>query len=75
MHERQIDGYVLDSKFHSRDPQFQNQKDKCGKRHQKQPDSGWKGLIPASELQFDPVNLTCTCPTGECLECQVTRAF
>src|SRR5690554_7715110 len=65
LHERQINGYVPDNKFRSRDPKFQNQKDKYGKRHQNLPDKGWKDIIPASEFQFDPVNLICICPTGE----------
>ena len=59
LHERQINGYVPDNKFRSRDPKFQNQKDKYGKRHQNLPKTGWKNIIPASEFQFDPVNLTC----------------
>ncbi|MCK2151321.1 transposase, partial [Marinobacter alexandrii] len=32
LHERQINGYVPDNRFRSRDPKFQNQKDKYGKR-------------------------------------------
>ncbi len=38
-HERQINSYVPDNKFRSRDPKFQNQKDKYGKRHQNLPDT------------------------------------
>ena len=67
LHERQINGYVPDNKFRSGDPKFQNQKDKYGKRHQNQPATGWKSIIPASEFQFDPVSLTCMCPSGETL--------
>ena len=33
--------------------------------HQNLPDKGWKDIIPASEFQFDPVNLICVCPTDE----------
>jgi transposase len=67
LHERQINGYVPDNKFRSRDPKFDHQKDKYGKRHQNLPDKGWKDIIPASELTFDPVNLICICPAGESL--------
>lgn len=74
LHERQINGYVPDNKFRSRDPKFQNQKDKYGKRHQNQPSTGWKEIIPASEFRFDPVNLTCICPAGEILKYHGTRA-
>ena len=67
LHQRQINGYVPDNKFRSRDPKFDHQKDKYGKRHQNLPDKGWKDIIPASEFTFDPVNLTCICPAGESL--------
>jgi len=73
LHERRINGYVPDNKFRSRDPKFNHQKDKYGKRHQNLPDTGWKETIPASEFQFDPVNLRCICPTGESLKYHATR--
>ncbi|MCK2151322.1 IS1182 family transposase, partial [Marinobacter alexandrii] len=73
LHERQINGYVPDNRFRSRDPKFQNQKDKYGKRRQNQPGTDWKNIIPASEFQFDPVNLTCICPAGESLKYHATR--
>jgi hypothetical protein len=73
LHERQINGYVPDNKFRSRDPKFQNQKDKYGKRHQDLPKSGWKTIISASEFQFDPVNLTCTCPACKAISYQGVR--
>src|SRR5690554_6641593 len=52
LHERQINGYVPDNRFRSRDPKFQNQKDKYGKRHQNLPDKGRKETIPASECRW-----------------------
>ena len=69
-----IQGYVPDNKFRSRDPKFAHQKDKYGKRHQNQPDTGWKDIIPAREFQFDPVNLICICPANETLTYQGARA-
>jgi len=65
LHERRINGYIPDNQFRSRDPKFTDQKDKYGKRHQNLPDKGWRETTPASAFQFDPVNLTCICPTGK----------
>ena len=73
LHERRINGYVPDNKFRSRDPKFNHQKDKYGKRHQNLPDKGWKNTLPASDFQFDPVNLRCTCPAGNAISYQGTR--
>ena len=59
LHERQINGYIPDNRFRSRDPKFAEQKEKYGKRSQTPSKSGWKQVIPASEFQFDPVTMTC----------------
>ena len=67
LHEQQINGYIPDSRFRSHDPKFAEQKDKYGKRHQNLPDKGWKDTIAASEFQFDPVKLTCICPSDPAL--------
>ncbi|MCK0746843.1 transposase, partial [Chromohalobacter nigrandesensis] len=67
LHEHQINGYVPDNQFRSRDPKFTDQKNKYGKRHQNLPDKGRRETIPASAFQFDPVALTCLCPAGESL--------
>ena len=63
LHNNNIDGYVPDNQFRSRDPKFQDRK-------QKHP--SWKrqnrkltNQIPATEFDFDPVNKTCVCPAGE----------
>jgi len=73
LHDRGINGYIPDNRFRSRDPKFQHQKAKYGKRHQDRPATGWKNIIPASEFQFDPMNLTCICPAGNALSYQGTR--
>nr|WP_251048165.1 transposase [Halomonas sp. ISL-56] len=65
LHEQQINGYIPDNQFRSRDPKFADQKNKYGKRHQNLPDKGWRETTPANAFQFDPVELTCICPTGE----------
>ena len=63
LHENQINAYIPDNRFRSRDPKFANQKEKYGKRQQvgkkKTP-----SMIPASEFNFDPVNKSCICPAG-----------
>lgn len=66
LHENEINAYIPDNQFRSRDPRFDEQKAKHGKRHQ----SGKKSKIeqiPASEFDFDPVNKTCICPAGEAM--------
>jgi hypothetical protein len=66
LHENEINAYIPDNQFRSRDPKFQDQKANHGKRHQ----SGKKSKIdqiPASEFDFDPVNKTCLCPAGEAM--------
>lgn len=65
LHENNINGYIPDNKFRSRDPKFTDQKSKYGKRktHLKKPKA--ISVIPASEFTFDPTDKSCTCPTGE----------
>lgn len=64
LHDKNINGYVPDNKFRSRDPKFTDQKAKYGKRHQNKKTKG-ANMIPATEFDFDPVNLSCRCPAGE----------
>ena len=64
LHENQINGYIPDNRFRSRDPKFSEQKQKYGKRHQTNRKSK-VSTIPASEFHFDPINKTCTCPSGQ----------
>jgi transposase len=65
--EQQINGYIPDNRFRSRDPKFAEQKDKYGMRHENLPDKGWEDTIAASEFQFEPVKLTCICPSSQAL--------
>ncbi len=74
--QRGINGYVPDNRFRSRDPKFAGQKDKYGKRHQDKKSKHAmhaKNVIPASEFNFDPVNLICHCPAGETISYRGTR--
>lgn len=71
LHDNEINGYIPDNQFSSRDPKFQDQKAKHGKRHQDQPKA--QPLIPASDFQFDPEQMTCRCPQGNWLSHRSTR--
>lgn len=64
LHSNKVDAYIPDNQFRSRDPKFQDQKTKYGKRHQSKPEGQKRRVIPASEFDFDPVNLICICPAG-----------
>lgn len=64
LHEQGINGYVPDNQFRSRDPKFEKQKAKYGKRHQKPKSQQAKKVIPASAFEFDPTTLSCRCPAG-----------
>ena len=66
LYENDINGYIPDNKFRSRDPKFTGQKMNHSTRR---PITGKKkataSVIPASEFDFDLVNLTCRCPANE----------
>ncbi len=65
LHDNNINAYIPDNKFRSRDPKFSKQKEKYGKRHQLNKKNKMTKGIPASEFTFDPVAKTCTCPEGK----------
>ena len=58
LHKNNINAYIPDNRFRSRDPKFSEQKLKYGKRHQTGKKKN-KTIIPASEFNFDPVKKTC----------------
>jgi len=66
LHENNINAYVPDNQFRSRDPKFAKQKEKYGKRH-RDTLKGETSVIPASEFQYDPIQKSCVCPAGESL--------
>jgi transposase len=66
LHDNDINAYIPDNQFRSRDPKFNEQKQKYGKRHQDNKVSKVE-LIPANEFNFDPINMTCVCPMGEAM--------
>jgi len=63
LHDNNINAYIPDNQFRSRDPKFSKQKAKYGKRHQDKKSQS-KNRFPASEFTFDPVTKTCICPEG-----------
>lgn len=65
LHENKIDGYIPDNRFRSRDPKFQDKRDKHPER--KRQNRKLTNQLPASTFDFDPVNKTCLCPAGEAM--------
>ena len=63
--EPNINVYIPDNQFRSRDPKFAGQKTKYGKRHAKPKSQQCTKVIPASDFSFDPVAHSCVCPAGE----------
>jgi hypothetical protein len=72
LHRNEINGYIPDNQFRSRDPKFQDQKAKYGKRHPAKKNPG-NGIIPATDFHFDPSAMTCICPEGNTLSHRSTR--
>ncbi len=72
LHDNGINGYIPDNQFRSRDPKFDEQKHKYGKRHQDKK-VRTKGVFAASEFDFDPVHNRCVCPAGELLSFRGVR--
>jgi len=70
LHTEDINGYIPDNKFRSRDPKFDKQKDKYKRPSRAKP--GSTVIIPASEFDFDPINQNCTCPAGNTLHSEHT---
>jgi transposase len=64
LRDEEVNAYIPDNQFRSRDKAFARQKDKYGKRHR---DTlvGVKQVIPASEFKFDKRRKTCVCPAGK----------
>ncbi len=64
LHEECINAYIPDNQFRSRDPKFNQQKDKYGKRHQQDKKTTAK-TFPAELFDFDAKAMTCECPAGQ----------
>jgi transposase len=64
LHENEINGYIPDTQFRSRDPKFAHQKTKYGKRKRNNK-TKTQAVIPASKFKYDPKEKSCECPAGE----------
>jgi hypothetical protein len=63
LRDENINAYIPDNKFRSRDKTFAGQKEKYGNRGQDNV-KGIKAVIPATEFYFDKKNKLCFCPQG-----------
>lgn len=66
LRDQDINAYIPDNQFRSRDKFFAGQKDTYGKRH-RDIVKGIKSVIPASECHFDKKQKTCNCPEGNAM--------
>lgn len=64
LHDNQINAYIPDNQFRSRDPKFADQKEKHGTRHERRPARKTSKEIPAEDFNFDPNKKSCICPSG-----------
>jgi transposase len=67
LHENNINAYIPDNQFRSRDPKFADQKKKYGKRHQNNKKTHLIKQFSPNEFDVDLVNKTCRCPMGKSL--------
>ena len=65
LHENDINAYIPDNKFRSRDPKFKDHKIKHPRKSRAK--KGSVKIFPAEEFTFDEDRLICTCPNGETL--------
>ena len=72
LHDNRITAYIPDNQFRSRDPRFQDQKAKHGKRHRAKKQST-PDVFPATNFQFDATTMTCICPQVKRLSHRSTR--
>ncbi len=63
LYDEQINAYIPDNNFRSRDEKFKGQKKKYVRPSQAKP--GSVSVIPSSEFTFDPISKVCICPAGE----------
>ncbi len=62
--ENNVNAYIPDNQFRSRDPKFIQQKDKYGKRKSNvKPRSN--ATLPASDFHFNAAQKSCRCPAGK----------
>ena len=67
LQENDINAYIPDNQFRSRDPKFKDQKDKYGKRNQNNRKSNNSKKFTSDDFDFEPENQSCTCPAGNAM--------
>lgn len=67
LYENNVNGYILDNQLRSSDPHFKDQKEKYGKCYQILGKPEAKEIIPASDFQPDPIEMSCRCLAGTML--------
>jgi len=65
LHEENINAYIPDNQFRSRDPRFKDHKIKHPRKSRAK--KGSAKIFPAEEFRFDEASMTCICPNGESL--------
>jgi len=65
LHENDINAYIPDNQFRSRDPRFEDHKKKHPRKSRSK--KGSTKTFTATEFCFDPNNMNCICPNGETL--------
>jgi len=68
LYQNQINAFVPDNRFRSRDPKFAGQKAKYGARHTQgwgNPKTTSNNLFRKTDFSFDPIAKSCTCPSGK----------
>jgi transposase len=60
LYEHEINAYIPDNQFRSRDPRFKDHKIK----HPRESRAKGSSIYPAEAFQFDPIKLECVCPEG-----------
>jgi transposase len=66
LHENEINAYIPDNKFRSRDPKFDRQKKKYP-RASRAIDPTINITLTSKDFNFDPIKQTCVCPAGQTL--------
>ncbi|MFQ3281021.1 transposase, partial [Reinekea sp.] len=75
LHRHDINAYIPDNKFRSRDPKFADQKETYGKRKRPKSVKARAVVFPNTEFEYDPIKRTCICPAGESLRNVPDRLF
>ncbi len=65
LHENEINAYIPDNQFRSRDPRFKDQKIKHPRASRAK--KGATNIFSASEFNFDQESMRCICPNGQTL--------